>query len=187
MPIDSGRLRKRALDSPWAVALLLVALGAASGCKRDAATGDEAAQATDPANQAQQNEQPVSKEEAEAAAKNPEPPADKDDAPAGAAPSADHFWVHGHWQWNSRTWVWVPGRWEYRVAPSAPPPIKVEVHGRAPTSRHVWVSGHWRWDGGRWLWVGGHWDSSRYGKTYAQGHWERVSGRYVWAPGHWVR
>jgi hypothetical protein len=56
-----------------------------------------------------------------------------------AAPSAEHFWVRGHWQWNGGEYVWVPGHWEVR------------------RPREVWVPGHWRAMSGGWVWEEGHW------------------------------
>ncbi|MGV7247146.1 YXWGXW repeat-containing protein, partial [Caballeronia sp. M23-90] len=42
------------------------------------------------------------------------------------------------------------------VAPSAPPPPRVEV---VPAVRpgYVWDAGHWRWAGRGYEWVPGHW------------------------------
>jgi hypothetical protein len=56
-----------------------------------------------------------------------------------AAPSAEHFWVRGHWEWNGAEWVWRPGHWE--------------------TRRHhmVWKPGYWRDTGRGWVWVEGRW------------------------------
>jgi hypothetical protein len=32
----------------------------------------------------------------------------------GVAPSADHFWIRGHWGYARGRYVWAPGRWEHR-------------------------------------------------------------------------
>lgn len=56
-----------------------------------------------------------------------------------AAPSAQHFWVKGHWQYNGERYAWVPGRWEAR---------RVNA---------VWAPGHWRRVSGGWVWVEGRW------------------------------
>lgn len=55
------------------------------------------------------------------------------------APSAQHFWIRGHWQWDGRAYVWTPGRWEVR------------------RTHEVWVAGHWRATSGGYVWVPGHW------------------------------
>ena len=56
-----------------------------------------------------------------------------------AAPSAEHFWVRGHWQWNGGQWGWNPGHWENR------------------RSTAVYRSGHWRDTGRGWVWAEGGW------------------------------
>jgi hypothetical protein len=57
----------------------------------------------------------------------------------GRPPSANHFWVGGHWRWDGGRHVWTPGYWEVR--------------------RHaqVWEPAHWQFWGGRWRFVAGHW------------------------------
>ena len=66
------------------------------------------------------------------------PPADRAEVMT-AAPSAEHFWVRGHWQWNGHEYVWAGGRWEVR-------------RGGA-----VYQPGHWRDSGRGWVWVEGRW------------------------------
>jgi len=58
-----------------------------------------------------------------------------------AAPSADHFWIAGHWHWNGSAHAWVGGRWE--LARPA----------------QVWVPEHWGLDGRRWHLYGGYWQA----------------------------
>ena len=66
------------------------------------------------------------------------PPADRAEV-ATAAPSAEHFWVRGNWQWNGSEYVWAPGRWEVRRANAS------------------WKAGHWRNISGGWVWIEGRW------------------------------
>jgi hypothetical protein len=66
------------------------------------------------------------------------PPAERVET-VGAAPSAEHFWIRGHWQWDGREYAWVPGQWETRRA------------------THVYQAGHWRDTGRGWTWVEGRW------------------------------
>ena len=76
------------------------------------------------------------------------------------------------------------------VAPSAPPPARVETIpppiGSEPSALY-WRPGHWEWSGANWAWAPG---------TYVQrpapqavwepGHWvQQPTGGYVWVEGHW--
>ena len=66
------------------------------------------------------------------------PPTDREER-IEAAPSAEHFWVRGHWQWTGERYAWVTGYWETR------------------RPREVWVGGHWRAVSGGWEWEEGRW------------------------------
>jgi WXXGXW repeat (2 copies) len=66
------------------------------------------------------------------------PPAERVEV-VGVAPSAQHFWIKGHWQWTGSDWAWTPGRWELRRASA------------------VWQGGHWVAQRGGWVWVEGRW------------------------------
>ena len=66
------------------------------------------------------------------------PPADRVEV-VTAAPSPQHFWIRGHWQWNGHQHVWEPGRWEIRREGA------------------VWQAGSWRAEGGGWAWHDGRW------------------------------
>ena len=57
-----------------------------------------------------------------------------------AAPSPAHVWVGGYWSWQGR-WVWVPGHWASRPAPSS---TWVAGHWAPRRRGYVWVPGHWR-------------------------------------------
>jgi WXXGXW repeat (2 copies) len=71
--------------------------------------------------------------------KPPDPPAI---APPGAPPSADTFYVPGHWEWNGALYLWRGGYWA-RVQPN-----------------YVWVSAHYRWTPGGYIYIAGYWDYS---------------------------
>lgn len=58
------------------------------------------------------------------------------------APSPDHVWVNGHWQWAGASYAWVPGHWAARPHPHA-----------------AWVPGRWRARPRGWVWINGHWDT----------------------------
>lgn len=58
----------------------------------------------------------------------------------GVAPSANHFWVAGHWYWYGNQYAWRPGYWEVR------------------RPGYSWVGGHWQHYPGRGhYYVEGHW------------------------------
>jgi hypothetical protein len=72
----------------------------------------------------------------------PKPPAPPAIAPPGAPPSADTFYVPGHWEWNGALYLWRGGYWA-RVQPN-----------------YVWVSSHYRWTPGGYIYIAGYWDYS---------------------------
>jgi len=49
-------------------------------------------------------------------------------------------WDPGHWNWDGRQWIWIPGHYEERPHPHA-----------------VWVVGHWAPRHGQWVWIPPHW------------------------------
>jgi hypothetical protein len=55
-------------------------------------------------------------------------------------PSREHHWVAGHWSWDGRAYVWVPGYYHARPRPSV-----------------IWVDGHWERHERGWHWVEGYW------------------------------
>lgn len=122
-----------------------------------------------------------------AAVQVPAPPVPRVEYP-GPAPSREHFWAHGYWQWDGprTSYTWVPGHWAPQYAPIAPPAPRYEDPGRPPSERHFWVHGYWKWNGREYLWVGGHWDTQRGGYEYVHPHWDNVNGRWRHIPGHWV-
>jgi hypothetical protein len=62
------------------------------------------------------------------------------------------------------------------VAPTAPPPPRVETMPPLPPHGQVmtWQAGHWVWNGTAWAWVDG---------QYVQ----RPQPTAQWEPGHWSR
>jgi len=49
-------------------------------------------------------------------------------------------WQPGHWRWDGREYVWVPGHYAVRPRPGA-----------------VWVAHHWERRGAGWVLIEGHW------------------------------
>lgn len=58
----------------------------------------------------------------------------------GVAPSPNHLWIGGFWQWGGREHVWVPGRWTVRARAGA-----------------IWVPGHWKRTSHGWIFTEGRW------------------------------
>ena len=74
------------------------------------------------------------------------------------------------------------------IAPSAPPPLRVETIPPPPASEVVsWQAGHWAWDGTTWHWDEGHYvQAPAPTAVWEPGHWAaQMSGGYVWVDGHW--
>ncbi len=70
----------------------------------------------------------------------PPPPAVAPMEPQGLAPSTQHVWVPGQWQYDGNTYVWVPGTWVVRPSPQA---VWVPGGWRPHARGHVWVRGGW--------------------------------------------
>lgn len=81
-------------------------------------------------------------EEVEVRAPRPPPPIRVEAIPAPNRPVEQVVWRPGHWHWNGREYVWIPG-----------------VYIERPRHEAVWVEGHWDAFGAEWVWRPGHWRS----------------------------
>ena len=73
-----------------------------------------------------------------------------------------------------------------RIAPDAPPPLRVEARPHRPSRNHVWIGGYWDRQDDRWAWAPGRWEEPAE-RTH---HWikpryQREGGAYRYEPGHW--
>ena len=119
----------------------------------------------------------------------------------GPQPSRRAEWVDGFWQWTGYTWVWLSGWWKVpdldirsratAIAPTAPPPIRIEVVGQPPCVGAVWMSGHWVWRARAWVWLAGRWTLPPRGKVrvrWQTSRWTKIQGGKVrLEPGRWLR
>jgi len=73
------------------------------------------------------------------------------------------------------------------VAPTAPPPPRVETIPPPPSAVMVWEPGHWNWNGNDWEWDSGHYaERPRPSAAWVPGNWtQQADGRWTWVPGHW--
>ena len=60
------------------------------------------------------------------------------------APSRNHVWVEGEWEWSGDHYVRKEGYWV------------------VPRPHEVWVTGHWKRAYGGWAWAPGHWSRPRF-------------------------
>ena len=84
----------------------------------------------------------------------------------------------------------VPVQSQVVIAPSAPPPPRVETIPAPPTvESHVmyWRPGHWMWDGASWSWSQGQYvERPAPQAVWQPGHWvQRPTGGYIWMDGRW--
>jgi hypothetical protein len=93
----------------------------------------------------------------------PEPPQSIEEGPSVEAPSADHFWVPGIWQWQQQHYVWRTGYWARRTSPD-----------------WIWVPAHYVWCPSGYVYIDGYYDypEVRRGTLFAPVHftqavWER--------------
>jgi len=54
-------------------------------------------------------------------------------------PHDGYVWAAGHWDWNGRSYQWLPGGW-------------IVEHGKAH-----WIADQWEAMGTQWRYVPGHW------------------------------
>jgi hypothetical protein len=84
----------------------------------------------------------------------------------------------------------IPAQSTVVIAPSAPPPPRVETMPAPPTEQRVvyWQPGHWIWDGSSWSWQEGQYvDPPTPQAVWEPGGWvQQPAGGYVWVDGHWV-
>src|SRR5262249_56325821 len=66
------------------------------------------------------------------------PPALPEVAPPGKPPTADSFFVPGHWTWEGTRYVWRAGYWAH-VQPG-----------------YVWVPAHYRWTPSGYVFIAGY-------------------------------
>jgi hypothetical protein len=76
------------------------------------------------------------------------------------------------------------------VAPSAPPPARVETIPAPPSAQQqvmYWQPGHWMWNGANWEWASGQYVQRPAPQAvWEPGHWaQQPTGGYVWVDGRW--
>lgn len=84
----------------------------------------------------------------------------------------------------------VPAEQTVIVAPTAPPPVRVETIPQPPIAEATtmyWQPGHWMWSGANWQWSSGHYVQRPAPMAVWQpGRWvQQPTGGYVWVDGHW--
>ena len=72
------------------------------------------------------------------------------------------------------------------LAPSLPPPPRVESPPPSPSADTVWISGYWLWRDGKWEWTGGRWEKAQ-GRYYVPGRYKQTPRGWIWEPGRWQR
>ena len=85
----------------------------------------------------------------------------------------------------------IPAQSQVIIAPSAPPPARVETIPPAPPSTPnvmYWRPGHWMWDGTSWSWLQGQYvERPNPQAVWEPGHWaQQPTGGYVWVDGRWA-
>lgn len=85
----------------------------------------------------------------------------------------------------------IPVQSQVIIAPSAPPPARVETVPPAPPSTPnvmYWRPGHWMWDGTSWSWLQGQYvERPNPQAVWEPGHWvQQPTGGYVWVDGRWA-
>lgn len=71
----------------------------------------------------------------------PPPPPARVEAPPPPLPFGEWVWRSGHWTFEGREYIWVPGEYVRR-------PIRGEH----------WIAGYWAQDAhSAWVWIPGHW------------------------------
>jgi len=73
-----------------------------------------------------------------------------------------------------------------RIAPDAPPPMRVETRPRRPGRNVVWIGGAWDRHEDRWAWTPGRWEvPARRGSIWVRSQYRREGRAYRYEPGHW--
>jgi hypothetical protein len=85
----------------------------------------------------------------------------------------------------------IPAQSTVVIAPTAPPPPRVETVPPPPSEQArvmYWRPGHWTWNGASWSWQEGRYvERPAPQAVWEPGHWvQQPSGGYVWVDGHWA-
>ena len=70
----------------------------------------------------------------------PVPPPQAEAQPLPPLAAEEQIWRPGHWDWDGRGYIWIPGEYQLRG-------------GRSGT----YQQGHWRQDQGGWVWQPWRW------------------------------
>jgi len=70
----------------------------------------------------------------------PVPPLQAEQQPLPPVSAEVQIWRPGHWEWDGRGYVWVPGQFQ----------VKGNLTG-------AYQQGHWQQDQGGWVWVPWRW------------------------------
>ncbi|TWT93472.1 hypothetical protein Pla108_39660 [Botrimarina colliarenosi] len=92
----------------------------------------------------------------------PAPPESLEEGPSSPAPSDDHFWIPGCWNYVNQDYQWRPGYW-YRTQPN-----------------WVWTPSYYNYTPRGYIFVNGYWDMPLYGRgvLYAPVYWNNpIYGR----------
>ncbi len=93
----------------------------------------------------------------------PDPPQTLEQGPTSLAPSEEHFWVNGHWNYVGNSYAWRPGYW---------------ARGH---EQWVWMPAHYVWTPRGCIFVPGYWDYRLIdrGMAFAPVYWHRPVYRYA--------
>jgi WXXGXW repeat (2 copies) len=73
-----------------------------------------------------------------------------------------------------------------RIAPDAPPPLRVENRPPRPSRNHIWIGGSWDRQNDQWAWAPGRWEEpAQRGSSWVKPQYRKDSGAYRYEPGHW--
>ncbi len=74
------------------------------------------------------------------------------------------------------------------IAPSAPPPARVETVPPPPSvTGTIWEPGYWSWNNRDWVWVSGHYVQQPTPQAIWQpGHWVQQADGWLWVDGQWT-
>ncbi|HMC88393.1 MAG TPA: YXWGXW repeat-containing protein [Gemmataceae bacterium] len=117
----------------------------------------------------------------------PAPPAPPETAGPGQAPTADSFYVPGHWVFHNAGYVTIGGAAVWREAGYA---WEAGYWARVQPG-YVWVAAHYRWTPSGFVYIPGYWDLviANRGVLYAPVYVDTVvvGPRFVYTPAYCVR
>ncbi len=88
---------------------------------------------------------------------------------------------------NASRPAFVSPRITRELAPTPPPPPRIDNITSSPGSGYIWMDGYWSWSGGKYSWSNGRWAPAMPGQFWIAPHWKQERAGWRLHPGYWKK